>query len=311
MNDAAEPDNVSEARTAEPETATPSAPTGAPIAPVARTARPLRVGLAAAFVTALVGGNVYQGVVTSQQGDLAAQLDAKLTGALTDLQDALRSRGEVAAERERLATELESAGGRVGELDRRVRDLEGDLDEKDRHAATLAQQREDMATRLRETAERLDGLEERRRALEQRQAALEREKAEVEKERVALFDELGEAKEALDAARRKVADLDALIAAIQRNGHNVEKLAGRAGPARLEGRVLVVNDRATPKTVIISLGADSGVDRGDVFHVFHGGAPIARVEVRHVEPTRAGALIVYLEDGAQVRPRDEVRTYLE
>ena len=117
---------------------------------------------------------------------------------------------------------------------------------------------------------------------------------------------------ALEAARQdlgqQLASLDAKFKTlVDSTGASLDTILAQP---LIEGRVLEVNRTIEPGLVALNVGAESGVQRGFVFHVFRGEQYLGKVRVENVRPTMSTALIQGTFEGRDLRQGDQAATRL-
>jgi len=145
-----------------------------------------------------------------------------------------------------------------------------------------------------------------RRAERQEQLA-----ADLEAERAALEAERARLRAALAETRRELREKEQLLALLESPG--VDPLTPAPPAAEVPAIDAVVTATKVdlePAIVLLSAGADDGVEAGHHFSVYRGDRFIAKVVVERVLRDSAGCRVLFTADGQQVRPGDQAATVL-
>jgi hypothetical protein len=149
---------------------------------------------------------------------------------------------------------------------------------------------------------------------------LEARCAELESERDGLREDLRRLTAHCAAVEMDLGDLRARwsaeerwfrVSSLDRMGVDLDTVVVPAPVPRIDGTVVAVKTDADPDLVLLSVGADHGVERGLHFSLYRGSAFVAKVIVERVLRDTCGCRVLFAADGQEILPGDLAATRLQ
>ena len=210
--------------------------------------------------------------------------------------------------------------GENQQLEQQKNDLQGeiasqrnDLKEKDSRIKTLEQNLTDRTAAYEEQVARNDRLEKDLRSARELQVAAQNDKQDAESRRArALLDAQQLAKtnselnKELAGVREDLEEKSNHLIALRDAGVDIDKVFVTKPAPAISGVVAAVSPDVD--LVVLGVGANDKVETGHEFTIYRGDTFIGKARVDKVLEDMAGARILFVEDGQEVRQGDRVST---
>ncbi|MEM7166220.1 MAG: hypothetical protein AAF581_12190 [Planctomycetota bacterium] len=212
-----------------------------------------------------------------------------------------------------LRGERDSLQAKRNELEGEIASLSNNLKDLDSQLKTTNQNLQDRQSAYEEQVARNDRLEKDLQAARADQVAAQNAKQDAETRRArAMLDAQQLAKQSselskeLASAREELQEKSELIAAAIDNGVDFSTMFAIKPPPPISGVVAAVSPDVN--LVVLDVGADDEVKHGYEFTIYRGDRFIGKAKVQNVLDDMAGARVLFVEDGEQVRQGDRVST---
>lgn len=212
-----------------------------------------------------------------------------------------------------LRGERDTLQAKRNELESEISSLSNDLKDLGSQLKTTNQNLQDRQTAYEEQVARNDRLEKDLQAARSDQVAAQNAKQDAETRRArAMLDAQQLAKtnaelsKEVAAIRGNLQEKEDLIAAAKAAGIRFDTIFAEEVPPAISGVVAAVSPDVN--LVVLDVGADDKVKQGYEFTIYRGDRFIGKAQVQNVLDDMAGARVLFLEDGQQVRQGDRVST---
>jgi hypothetical protein len=192
--------------------------------------------------------------------------------------------------RKQKEAELATYMGQMTDVQTNIKDINERLTEKDQLIATLDKEKENLK-------------------LVKEEAIKDREEAKEEQQRLelALSDlqgELAEKEKLLQRSEKELSEARMIIKSVQDSGINIPSLFQRTKP--MNGQIVAVSREVD--LVMLSVGEDEGVAKGDKFTVYRGSQFIGQVVVEEPYKDMSAARIIKDMTTKEIQKGDSVTT---
>jgi hypothetical protein len=175
-----------------------------------------------------------------------------------------------------------------------------------------------LNTRLQEAMTRNERLQDRKGELEgllevatNRRETAEGQVARLTTLNTSLETDLGDLRNEFADTRRQLREKELMISMAQGAGVNFELLVPGPPVPAIDGNVVAVKTDVSPPLVLLSVGADDRVERGYQFSIYRGSQFVGKVVVEKVLRDSAGCRVMFVADGAEIKPGDNAATRLQ
>lgn len=194
--------------------------------------------------------------------------------------------------REELDRQLGEYSSKFGSMQEDIKNIQERLADKDNHIARLEKEKDDLKERKEE-------------------AIRDREEAKEEQQRLALQlsdlqGELAEKEKLLQKSEKELSEAKMIIKSVQDSGISITSAFQRTKP--MNGQVVAVSKEVN--IVMLSVGEDEGVAKGDKFTVYRGGQFIGQVVVEELYKDMSAARIIKDMTTKEIQKGDSVTTRL-